>query len=201
MTRPHAKRRPTNALAILALLAVVGSAGWMFLVASHNPGGFFGESAAAWAQAIMSVGAILVAIVIDQGASRRDRQDRLDAAAQARAARVGVLRLAAFALNNAADTAAFRPLKRGQRFEGLAFDAVLSMQQTVRHFVDRGSDSDPILVWVLNSAAREVDAAATALNGRRLANKADLLALQLEARRRAQALRELLDEYEAGLFE
>src|SRR5258708_12924203 len=66
-------RTPT----VLAVIVVVAGA-WMALVASHDPGGPFGESAAAWAQAIMSVGAILAAVVIDQGASRRDRQHRLE---------------------------------------------------------------------------------------------------------------------------
>lgn len=82
---------------------------WMALVASHDPGGPFGESAAAWAQAIMSVGAILAAVVIDQGASRRDRQDRLEAAAAARAARIRVLLLCAIALDNAAEAARKSP--------------------------------------------------------------------------------------------
>jgi hypothetical protein len=43
----------------------------------------------------------------------------------------------------------------------------------VRHFADRGSDSDPALVWVLNRAMTEVEAAAEALDGHRLATRAD----------------------------
>jgi hypothetical protein len=40
-----------------------------------------------WAQAIMSVAAILAAIVIDQGASRRDREERQAIANSGREAR------------------------------------------------------------------------------------------------------------------
>ena len=39
------------------------------------------------------------------------------------------------------------------------------------------------------------------LNGHRLASSADLGDLQRAARARAQALREILDEYEAGIFD
>jgi len=173
----------------------------MALVSSHDPSGPYGESAAAWAQAIMSVGAILVAVVIDQGASRRDRQDRLDAAAEARAARVRVLYLCAIVLDNAADVARKTPRKRGQKFEGLALEAVLSARQTARHFADRGSDSDPALVWMLNRAVTEIDAAAKVLDGHSVATPADRAELERAARARAQALREMLDEYEAGLYD
>ncbi len=185
---------------VLAAIVVVAG-GWMALVGSHDPGGPYGESTAAWAQAIMSVGAILAAVVIDQGASRRDRLDRLEAAAEARAARVRMLELCATTLDNAAEAARKRPLKRGQRFEGLAVEAILSAGQVARHFADRGSDSDPVLVWVLNVAVTEIDAAAAVLNGHRLETRADLAALERAARTRAQALREILDEYQAGLYE
>ena len=70
-----------------------------------------------------------------------------------------------------------------------------------RHLADRGSDSDPLLVWVLNVAVTEIDAAAAVLDGHRLETRADLAALERAARTRAQALREILDEYEAGLYE
>jgi len=66
-------------------------------------------------------------------------------------------------LDNAAEAARKRPLKRGQRFEGLAVEAVRSAQQVARHFAERGSDSDPLLVWVLNVAVTEMDAAAAVL--------------------------------------
>ncbi|MFL5297395.1 MAG: hypothetical protein ACJ798_13520 [Phenylobacterium sp.] len=184
---------------MLAAIVVV-AAGWMALVGLHDPGGPYGESTAAWAQAIMSVSAILAAVVIDQGASRRDRLDRLEAAAAARAARVGLLRLCAMALDNATEAARKRPLKRGQRFEGLALEAVLSARQTARHLADRGSDSDPLLVWVLNVAVTEIDAAAAVLDRHRLETRADLAALERAARTRAQARREILDEYQAGLY-
>ena len=149
----------------------------------------------------MSVAAILAAVVIDQGSSRRDRQDRLETAAAARAARIRLLQLCATVLDNAAEAARKRPLKRGQRFEGLAVEAVRSAQQVARHFAERGSDSDPLLVWVLNVAVTEMDAAAAVLEGHRLATRADLAALERAARTRAQALREVLDEYQAGLYE
>ncbi len=186
----------------LVLAAILGVAGtWMVLVASHDPGGPYGESAAAWAQAIMSVGAILAAVVIDQGASRRDRQDRLEVAAAARAARLRGIQLCALALENAADAARNRPLKRGLKFEGIALEAVLSAGRTIRQFADRGSDNDPTLVWVLNRAATEVEAAAEALDRHPLATRADLAHLEQAARTRAQALREILDEYEAGVYD
>jgi hypothetical protein len=195
----HTLRKARTATVLAAIVAVAG--GWMALVGSHDPRGPYGESAAAWAQAILSVGAILAAVVIDQGASRRDRQHRLEAAAAARAARMRVLQFCAFALDNAADVARKRPPKRGQKFEGLALEAVLSAGQTARHFADRGSDSDPVLVWVLIRAVTEVDAAAEVLQGHRLATPADLADLERAARPRAQALRELLDEYQAGLYD
>jgi integrase len=74
-------------------------------------------------------------------------------------------------------------------------------RQTVRHFADRGSDSDPALVWVLNRAMTEVEAAAEALDGHRLATRADLADFERTARSRAQALREIVDEYQAGFYD
>jgi hypothetical protein len=56
-------------------------------------------------------------------------------------------------------------------------------------------------IWVLNRAVAEVDAAAAALDGHRLATPDDLTALQRIARTRAQGLREILDEYQAGLYD
>lgn|GEM_PF-4030022 len=200
MAGRNARHWKTNRLAVLAVVAAAVSIGWMSLVASHNPGGFFGESAAAWAQAIMSVGAILAAIVIDQGASRRDRQDRLEAVAQVRAARIKMMASCVLVLDNAAKAAASRPLRRGQKFDGMAVEALMSMRSTLRHFVDRGSDDDPVLVWVLNRAATEMEGAEKELKGRALATQADLLSLQRAANARAQAIRELMDEYQAGLY-
>ena len=199
MTLRHSLRKARTATVLAAIVVVAG--GWMALVGSHDPGGPYGGNAAAWAQAIMSVGAILAAVVIDQGASRRDRLDRLEAAAAARAARIRLLQLCARVLDNAAEAARKRPLKRGQRFEGMAVEAVRSARQTARHFADRGSDSDPMLVWVLTVAVREMDAAADGLDGHRLETRADLAALERLARTRAQALREILDEYQAGVHE
>src|SRR4051812_23197305 len=199
MTLRQTLRKARTAMVLTAIVVVAG--GWLALVSSHDPGGPYGESAAAWAQAIMSVGAILAAVVIDQGASRRDRLDRLEAAAAARAARFRLLQLCARTLDNAAEAARKRPLKRGQRFEGLAVESVRSARQVARHFADRGSDSDPMLVWVLNVAAPEMEAAADVLDGHRLATSADLAALERAARTRAQALRELMDEYQAGIHE
>ncbi len=199
MTLRHTLRKARTPAVLAAIVVVAG--GWMALVGSRDPGGPYGESAAAWAQAIMSVGAILAAVVIDQGASRRDRLDRLEAAAAARAARIRLLQLCARVLDNAAEAARKRPLKRGQRFEGMAVEAVRSAGQVVRHFADRGSDSDPMLVWVLNVAVTEMDAAAGALDGHRLATRADLAALERVAHTRAQGLREIVDEYQAGIHE
>lgn len=199
MTLRHTLLKARTATVLTVIVVVAG--GWMALVVSHSPGGAYGESAAAWAQAIMSVGAILAAVVIDQGASRRDRLDRLEAAASVRAARIRLLQICAKALDNAAEAARKRPLKRGQRFEGLAVEAVRSARQVARHFADRGSDSDPMLVWVLIVAAAEMDAAVDVLDGHRLTTSADLAALERTVRTRAQALRELVDEYQAGIHE
>lgn len=54
---------------------------------------------------------------------------------------------------------------------------------------------------MLNRAATEIDAAAAVVAGHRLATAADLCDLQQAARNRAQGLRELLDEYQAGLYD
>ena len=199
MTLRHTPPKARTATVLAAIVMV--AAGWMALVGSRDPGGPYGESTAAWAQAIMSVGAILAAVVIDQGASRRDRLDRLEAAASARAARIRLLQLCARVLDNAAEAARKRPLKRGQRFEGLAAEAVLSARQTARHFADRGSDSDPMLVWVLHVVVTQMDAAADVLDGHPLATSADLAALERVAHTRAQGLREIVDEYQAGIHE
>jgi hypothetical protein len=189
--------RTPSLLAAIALAAVLG---WLALVARHDPNGLFGESTAAWTQAIMSVGAILAAIVIDQGASRRDRRDRQEAADRARASRVKLIRSGVMVLENAAKAAASRRPARGLVLEGLAVEAMISMQETLRHFVGRGSEDDPILVWVLNRSSTEMDGAVAELKGRRLATKADQLATVQAAKLRAQALRELADEYEAGIY-
>jgi hypothetical protein len=58
-----------------------------------------------------------------------------------------------------------------------------------------------MLVRVLNRAVAEVDAAVAVVNGHRLETSANLGDLQQAARGRAQALREMLDEYEAGIFD
>ncbi len=186
-----------------ALLAVpvIAAGGWLALVASHDPAGAFGESSAAWTQALMSVGAILAAIFIDQGASRRDRRERQAAADRARAARLRAISACATMLDNAAKAVAERTPKRGLRFEGLAVDALASGSQMIGHYLARGSDDEPILVWFLSAAAGEVAAAEAAISAARLSTAADQRALERRLRAHAQGLREMLDEHAAGLFE
>ena len=142
-----ALEHPRTFLLLAALVAA--GAGWLAVVAAHDPGGAFGQNSAAWAQAVMSVGAILAAIVIDQGASRRDRIERRDAAERVRAARVKAVSSCIVMLDNAAKAVGERTPRRGLRFEGLALDALEAMHQTVDHYIARGSDDEPILVWVM----------------------------------------------------
>jgi hypothetical protein len=189
---------PRTFLTLAALVAA--GAGWLAVVAAHDPGGAFGQNSAAWAQAVMSVGAILVAIVIDQGASRRDRIERRDAAERVRAARVKAVSSCIVMLDNAAKAVAERTPRRGLRFEGLALDALEAMHQTIDHYIVRGSDDEPILVWVMIRAGAEVDRAEQALRAARLSTPAEQAALERALRGHAREIREMLDEYAAGLF-
>ena len=52
-------------------LAGIAAAVWLAVVALNDKDGFTGQTAAAWVQAVGSVMAIIAAIVIDQGAARR----------------------------------------------------------------------------------------------------------------------------------
>jgi hypothetical protein len=184
---------------LLAALVAAG-AGWLAVVAAHDPGGAFGQNSAAWAQAVMSVGAILAAIVIDQGASRRDRMEQRDAAERVRAARVKAVRGCVTVLENAAKAVCERTPRRGLRFEGLALDALEAMHQTIDHYVARGSDDDPILVWLLICVGSEMARAGAALKAAPLSTRAEQAALERAMRAHAQGLLELLDEYAAGLY-
>jgi hypothetical protein len=200
VAKPRNLLRKFGPSGLLAILAGAAGAAWLAVVAWHDPDGAFGQSFAAWTQAVLSVGAILVAIAIDQGSSRRDRQARLEEAAEARTARIKVIRAASQLLDSAARVVAARPFKRGQSLdEGLAFEAVVSIQRTLRHFVDRGSD-DPALIWVLHRAATELDGGLVDLRDRRWASRADQLDVARAVHARAQELRELLDEYEGGVL-
>jgi hypothetical protein len=184
---------------LLAALVAAG-VGWLALVAAHDPGGAFGQNAAAWAQAVMSVGAILAAIVIDQGASRRDRIEQRDAAERVRAARVKAVSSCLLVLDNAAKAVSERTPRRGLRFEGLALEAMEAMHRTIDHYVARGSDDEPILVWMMVRASDELGRAEQALKTAPLSTRAEQAALERVMRTGAQAIREMLDEYAAGLF-
>ena len=184
------------------LLGLLMAAGvfWLALVAAHDPGGAFGQNSAAWAQAVMSVGAILAAIVIDQGASRRDRREQQAAVERIRAARVKAVSNCLLVLDNAAKAVSERTPRRGLRFEGLALIAIEAMHRTIDHYVARGSDDEPILVWMMVRTSDELHRAEQALKAARLETRAQQEALERVMRTGAQAIREMLDEYAAGLF-
>jgi len=184
---------------ILAALVAAG-VGWLAVVAAHDPAGAFGQSSAAWAQAVMSVGAILAAVFIDQGASRRDRRERQAAADRVRAARVKAVSTCMVVLDNAAKAVSERTPRRGLRFEGLALEALEATRQTIDHYIARGSDDEPILVWMMIRARAELERAEQALRAARLATRAEQARLERATRAHAQAIREMLDELAAGLY-
>ena len=183
----------------LALVAA-GSLGWLAVVAAHDPQGAYGQSAAAWAQAIMSVGAIVAAIVIDQGSSRRARLEQREASARGRAVRLGSLIACAGMLETAGRVVLTRELDPEATTSGGVVRAVIAGQRMVSHYVANVQDDDPVLVWVLNRAADELDAAVEILTTRKLATEADRLAVSEAAREHARELRELVDEYEGGVL-
>jgi len=90
-------------LIVLSALVVAGFAGGfgvMLGILRGDAEGPFGESQAAWFQAILSAAAIWAAIWIDQGAARRLREDRAQAARDARAARQAAVINAAVAVED-----------------------------------------------------------------------------------------------------
>lgn len=192
----------TSAQRAIALIGIIvaSSALWLLLVAGHDPDGLFGQASAAWAQAIGSVGAILAAIVIDQGSSRRERVERAERAEQALRTRVGLLRNACIILNNIARVIGERQPRPGLVYEGIALEALQSMQQAVRHYIMRGSDDDAAMVWVLCRGGALVDDALKALDHQPIETKEQQAALAAAARNGSQLLRELMDEYEWGLY-
>lgn len=66
-------------------------------------------------------------------------------------------------------------------------ETVGSARQVARHFADRGSDSAPLLVWVLHVVVTEMEAAADVLDGHPLATSADLAALEAAPRLSAKS--------------
>jgi len=197
--RPNPLRQMSPAAVGLGVVAL-GSLAWMALVAAHDPEGVWGQSAAAWAQAIMSVGAIVAAIVIDRGASRRARQEQREASAREKTVRVGSLVACAGMLETAARAVLTRELGPKATTGGGAVRAVVAGQRMINHYVAHAHDDDPVLVWVLNRAADELDTAVDELMTRKLATEADRLDLSEATRNHARELRELVDEYEAGIF-
>lgn len=185
---------------VLIAIIVVSSGLWLALVATHDPDGLFGQSSAAWAQAIGSVGAILAAIVIDQGASRRAQAAREADEAAGRRARVALLRNASFILNNVAAALETRDPRPGRLYEGLALEALKAMQKAVSHYTDRGYGDDAAMVWVFCRAGAMLDDALRDLVNAPIESHAQIAALAAVARAHAQAVRELTDEYEWGMF-
>jgi hypothetical protein len=193
-------RSAQRAILLVSILAIA-TISWLALVAAHDDQGFFGQGAAAWAQAIMSVAAILAAIVIDQGASRRDREERTAVAYSAKAARIGLLRNCAWMLGNVRKGIESRTPAPGLTFEGLGIDAVKAGRSAIQHYIARGSDDDAALVWVLCRSGDILETAVNEIWGKPLESSAQQTALAVLAGRHAQDLRELTDEFEYGLFE
>lgn len=186
---------------LLTVIVAVATVTWLALVATQNEQGLFGEGAAAWAQAIMSVAAILAAIVIDQGATRRDREERREIAERGRMARITLLRNGKAMLDNVRSAIEQRTPAPGLVFEGLGIDALKAGRAAIRHYIERGSDDDAALVWVLCRAGDILDAAVDDLWRKPIETPAQQAALAARAARHAQDLREVTDEYEAGLFQ
>lgn len=197
---PRGISRSTQRAILLAVIIAVATVTWLALVATQNEQGLFGEGAAAWAQAIMSVAAILAAIVIDQGASRRDREERREIAERGRIARVALLRRGKAMLDNVRNAIQQRTPAPGLVFEGLGIDALKAGQAAIRHYIERGSDDDAALVWVLCRAGDILDAAVEDLWRKPIETPAQQSALAARATQYAQDLHEVTDEYEAGLF-
>lgn len=198
--KPLGMSRSAQRATVLVAIVAAATTTWLALVASHDDQGLFGQGAAAWAQAIMSVAAILAAIVIDQGASRRDREERRETAERARNARIALLRNGKTMLDNVRKAIEQRTPAPGLVFEGLGVDAIKAGQSAIRHYIQRGSDDDAALVWVLCRAGDILDAAVEDLWRKPIETPAQKAALAARAARHAQDLHEVTDEYEAGLF-
>jgi hypothetical protein len=77
--------------------------GLIFAASAQDPNGLYGQSTAAWVQAAGSVGAILAAIVVDQGSTRRLRRERSQLDLQVAARRARAINEAAIALHAVAE--------------------------------------------------------------------------------------------------
>jgi hypothetical protein len=145
-------------------------------------------------------GGVLAAIVIDQGASRRDREERQAIANSGREARVGLLRRIKTQLDACAKAIEQREPTPGLVLEGLGVESLRVFKSVVDHYIARGSDDDPGLVWVLCRAGNIVEAAVDDLYRRPIETTEQRATLAERARSHAQSLYELTDEYQAGLF-
>lgn len=72
----------------------------IFEVCDQDPEGLFGQTTAAWVQALGAVGAILVAIAVDQGSSRRLQREQIEKERSIAARRCGAINRAADALRD-----------------------------------------------------------------------------------------------------
>lgn len=86
--------------------------GLIFAASAQDPNGLYGQSTAAWVQAAGSVGAILAAIVVDQGSTRRLRRERSQLDLQVAARRARAIKEAAIALHAVAEEV------KGERIKG-----------------------------------------------------------------------------------
>lgn len=84
--------------------------------------------------------------------------------------------------------------------EGLGVESLRVFKSVVDHYIARGSDDDPGLVWVLCRAGNIVEVAVDDVYRRPIETTEQRATLAERARSHAQSLYELTDEYQAGLF-
>lgn len=115
--RPSLKPRVAGSYRLLWLLLFIATVGVGLVAeaAAQDEDGLYGQTGAAWMQAAGSVVAIVAAIIVDQGASRRFRQDRMVREQAMSARRAGAIAQAAEALENAAAELRNTNVANGQR--------------------------------------------------------------------------------------
>ena len=103
-SRPSLKPELAGSFWLLWPLLFIAAAGAALVAAAaaQDYSGLYGQTGAAWMQAVGSVVAIVVAIVVDQGASRRLRQERKVSEQAVSARRAGAIIQAAEAFEHAA---------------------------------------------------------------------------------------------------
>jgi hypothetical protein len=158
----------------------------------------------AWVQAVGSVVAIIAAIWIDQGAARRLRQDRREAARDMRVARIEAVRNAIAAVEGCArHVRSWSPaeLAGGARLDARSSQALLAARTVIIHRLQRPGDTDAPTLCLLSLADQRLSAlwqkteplqpVGNPVVRTHLAEAFDECAAQL---------RDLIDEYDAGVL-